>query len=751
MPRRISPPGTSRCAPRRRPTSPPLAEHWPATRSSRTRLRTALGAAAVILEHPELPWEAVPPPPGVTARPSRRRHAVPVTGSVSATRLAWWDERLEALGQQRTNQPGRPAVVLEQAERLLAEAGTDLRRADPAAVTGLVERWPASYSSRVRLRRSLRLAAEILGRPELASAVEVPDDTPRRAEPLSRARSERYEIAAWRLGGTAGLLGLLALHTELDVRDLTALRWEQLAAGGPGQPTRVRTHAGDHPLAERVGRALAAKGRTVGYLFPAGAGHITAVEANRHLRSVAAYAGLGAEVTAAVLRVSWPGQVNPELVEAVGELCAAPVCEITAGVSVEQLLATGLSERTARQYARMADRAARLLAERGSDLMTCTGVDLVAIAQHLPPSRSTRSALRSALARSWEALGRDNPPNLRAVRVPPQPRRRSKALDPDVSQSLEQAAWVHQSDPMGLAVLIGLYAGLRRAEIASLRWEHLDLDSATPELWVHGKGDLEAPVPVHPLLAHILAPHRRPTGWLFPARTGDGHVNPTTVWVWTKKIAADAGLDPAKIRTHLLRHTMLTEANDRSGDLRTTQEIARHARPETTAGYTRVNRQRMQEVTAMVSYGRALPGGAEPDPADTVDGFSYRCLVEALEAEDAPAWIDLGVTLAAAGWRPKLIHDGIGPSLWWAHPQHDELTATALIDHRDGTRSYSLDRLDGDESDHWDFADPAELAAAGAALAAGVPIAGGRRYGPWIEQPFIDFLHGRQTASASPQ
>jgi site-specific recombinase XerD len=55
----------------------------------------------------------------------------------------------------------------------------------------------------------------------------------------------------------------------------------------------------------------------------------------------------------------------------------------------------------------------------------------------------------------------------------------------------------------------------------------------------------------------------------------------------------------------LLRHTMLTEANDRSGDLRTVQEIARHMRPETTAGYTRASDRRLRNAVAAICYGVA--------------------------------------------------------------------------------------------------------------------------------------------------
>ena len=248
--------------------------------------------------------------------------------------------------------------------------------------------------------------------------------------------------------------------------------------------------------------------------------------------------------------------------------------------------------------------------------------------------------------------------------------------------------------------------------------------------------------------------HRRRGGWVFPARLGlEDHVHPSTVWTWTKTIALDAGVEPARVHTHLLRHTMLTEANDASGDLRTVQAIARHSRPETTAGYTRVDRAKMQAVVAQVNYGRN-PGTrgdpASPDPAGTVPGVSYRVLVEALEAEDAPAWLALGVALAAAGWRYRFEHDGLGPILAWSHPERPDLVAAADVAERGPTPTYtySLDRLDGDESDHWDFTSPAELVAAAAALAAGVDIGGARRFGPWIERPFIEFLSGARPSVA---
>jgi integrase len=63
-------------------------------------------------------------------------------------------------------------------------------------------------------------------------------------------------------------------------------------------------------------------------------------------------------------------------------------------------------------------------------------------------------------------------------------------------------------------VLLGAYAGLRVHEIAKVRGEDVDTDAMT--LRVHGKGGVEAVLPLHPLIATISRgyPDR---GWWFPS------------------------------------------------------------------------------------------------------------------------------------------------------------------------------------------------------------------------------------------
>lgn len=273
-------------------------------------------------------------------------------------------------------------------------------------------------------------------------------------------------------------------------------------------------------------------------------------------------------------------------------------------ITIDDFLGLGLAPRTAYLYARMIDRIAPMLDELGADLLSCRAAEVVAAADRFPKTHSQRQMLRSALVAAWEILGRDDPPT-RALRVPPRPRGRCRALSEPGARQLEQAAWDLQDEPAGLAVLVGLYGGLRRAEIARLRWEDvIDSEHGRPQwLRVRGKGDVEADVPLHPILAEVLERHRRKAGYLFPGRQKGRPVCPTTVWYWVRVVADRAGLPP--VMTHILRHTALAEANDRTGDLRAVQEFARHTNPEVTAIYTRVASQRLIRVVSAIDYGRS--------------------------------------------------------------------------------------------------------------------------------------------------
>ena len=266
----------------------------------------------------------------------------------------------------------------------------------------------------------------------------------------------------------------------------------------------------------------------------------------------------------------------------------------------EQLAAAGYSLKTMRVYAtalRAAD--AALTAGRGMTVDNVTAVALREYADTLPLTRSTRALLRSSLVCYWRLSQRTDGP-VGAIRVPTRARMVSRALDEDVAARLAAAAAI-RGDVPGLAVTVALYSGLRRAEIAALRWDAM----ADGWLSLVGKGDVSATIPLHPIVLAALAAWRtrNPSPFVFPGRQPGTHVNPTTIWTWTRRVADAAGLGP--IPPHVLRHTALTTALDITRDLRAVQELARHADPVTTAGYTRVRRRRLLETVTAICYEEA--------------------------------------------------------------------------------------------------------------------------------------------------
>lgn len=272
---------------------------------------------------------------------------------------------------------------------------------------------------------------------------------------------------------------------------------------------------------------------------------------------------------------------------------------------VDALIGLGFSDKTIVNYVRYIRRAQCWLGQRGHSLEDVSPSLMREYGDTLPMARSSRAVTRSSAKAYWLAIGRLDGPGA-AVRVPKKPKMRCRALEDGPAAALAGAAEL-RADRKGLAVLIGLYAALRRNEIATLRWPSLGADGW---LTIVGKGDVTRSLPLHPILLEALRSYRArlvPVGpqgseWVFPGRWG-GPVNPTTLWGWVRDVSTAAGIGP--ITPHVLRHTALAVALDNTRDLRAVQELAGHARPETTAGYTRVRRNRLVDAVTAIDYGRA--------------------------------------------------------------------------------------------------------------------------------------------------
>ncbi|MGH6692303.1 MAG: tyrosine-type recombinase/integrase, partial [Gammaproteobacteria bacterium] len=227
------------------------------------------------------------------------------------------------------------------------------------------------------------------------------------------------------------------------------------------------------------------------------------------------------------------------------------------------------------------------------------GDDLIRWLERQDWSPETRKSYRGAL-RSFYGWGkqaghvrRDPAADLPPVRIPrgePRP----------ISEGRLKTAIAQACDRTRLILVLGAYAGLRRAEIAGLRWA----DVSDGQLHIVGKGGHVRLLHVHPLLAAELAAEqtrrdagRFGTGWRYTGHADSPHVFPgrygTGVTADSIGRAAARALDGHT--THSLRHRFATRAYDATRDIGVVQQLLGHASPTTTAGYARADRTAMRD------------------------------------------------------------------------------------------------------------------------------------------------------------
>jgi len=145
-----------------------------------------------------------------------------------------------------------------------------------------------------------------------------------------------------------------------------------------------------------------------------------------------------------------------------------------------------------------------------------------------------------------------------------------------------------------LALLELLYgSGLRASELVSLPLSAVPRDA--PFLTVTGKGGASRMVPVSARARQALARwlEVRPAGTkhLFPSRSG--HLTRVRLHQLLKALAVRAGLDPARLSPHVLRHAFATHLLEGGADLRVLQTLLGHADIATTQIYTHVEAARL--------------------------------------------------------------------------------------------------------------------------------------------------------------
>ncbi len=88
----------------------------------------------------------------------------------------------------------------------------------------------------------------------------------------------------------------------------------------------------------------------------------------------------------------------------------------------------------------------------------------------------------------------------------------------------------------------------------------------------------------------------KPSLFLFPSRGKRGHITRVRFFLLVKEIALAAGLDPAHVSPHVLRHAFATHLLAHGADLRSIQTLLGHADVATTEIYTHVLNEHLQKL-----------------------------------------------------------------------------------------------------------------------------------------------------------
>jgi integrase/recombinase XerD len=190
------------------------------------------------------------------------------------------------------------------------------------------------------------------------------------------------------------------------------------------------------------------------------------------------------------------------------------------------------------------------------------------------------------------------------LELPRRIRRLPRALSPAEAERLIDAA--AGTTPRALrdrALVELLYgAGLRVSEAVGLEKGGVDLDQRLVR--TIGKGGKERVVPVGREAVEALRRYlsrgrahldRRHRPELFLNAQG-GPLTRAGAFLILRRLAAKAGLEPARIHPHLLRHSFATHLLEGGADLRSVQEMLGHADLATTELYTHVTDRRRREM-----------------------------------------------------------------------------------------------------------------------------------------------------------
>ncbi len=281
----------------------------------------------------------------------------------------------------------------------------------------------------------------------------------------------------------------------------------------------------------------------------------------------------------------------------------------------------GAAANTLAAYARDLTDFCGWLAGRGEGVKTCGRDDVRHYLQALSASGAAGTSQARKLSSLRQFFGflytdgvRSDDPTV-AIDAPKRGRPLPKILTREDMEKLIAAAAARAAkseEGIRLACIVEvLYAsGLRVSELATLPVAAVRNHDGV--LLVKGKGGKERLAPLNPAARETItrwltvrenflprgAARHAAERFLFPSRGVESHLTRRRLHQMLKELAVDAGLDPAKLSPHVLRHAFATHLVEGGADLRSVQTLLGHADIATTQIYTHVARDRLAATVA---------------------------------------------------------------------------------------------------------------------------------------------------------
>jgi integrase/recombinase XerD len=171
------------------------------------------------------------------------------------------------------------------------------------------------------------------------------------------------------------------------------------------------------------------------------------------------------------------------------------------------------------------------------------------------------------------------------------------------ARAAEDGPAIRQLRALRLVCLLELlYAsGLRISELITLPASAARQDRRV--LVIRGKGNRERLVPLNAAAGEAMRAYRAAmeenesaAKWLFPSFGESGHLTRQHAARELKELAVAAGIPPARVSPHVLRHAFASHLLQNGADLRVVQTLLGHADISTTQIYTHVLEERLKSL-----------------------------------------------------------------------------------------------------------------------------------------------------------